>query len=116
LLIIYDKAFSKTDNCTQSLLKKSYKKLEQRALSYFNKNIQMDQIYGDDILIHDVIDGMFYVYKTRINTLQIRVLYTVDERNNIIIIAHHIKKNNTKYFSYFENCVKEYIGSSKKII
>lgn len=108
MLIIIDKDFNKTDKSTQNSLKKAFIKLEQRAQSYFNKNIRIDQIFDDDVLIHDIINDSCYVYKTKVNNMQIRVLYTVNDQNNIIIIAHHIKKNNMKYFSYFENCANNY--------
>ena len=106
-MIILDKIYKKSDKCIRKSLDKAFEKLESRIKIYLSNNISLDRVFGDDILIHDIVNDNYYVYKTTVNNLQIRVLYTMNQSKNLVIVAHYIKKkNNKKYFEYFENCSK----------
>lgn len=70
---------------------------------YVGRNIPLNQVFNDDVLIHDIIKAPtqdYYVFKTEVNNLQIRILYTVDAANHIIIVSHFLKKKNAKSYLY----------------
>ena len=106
-VLIADKSYKKEDPSTRKNLSKAICKLQERINAY---NSPISQVFGDDILVHDLIHGHscdFYVYKTVENGLQIRLLYTVvypiDGIKTISIISHFIKKKNDKsYLLYFQ--------------
>ena len=85
-----------------------------------NEYIAITNIFGDSVIIHDIIDGHFYVYKCCVSNLQIRLLYEIDKNNNINVLSHFIKNNNNSikspdakrcadmYLKLFENKVHDY--------
>ena len=94
-ILIYDNKFNKHDPSTISVLDKALNKLEHRINMYVGRNIPLNQVFNDDVLIHDIIKAPtqdYYVFKTEVNNLQIRILYTVDAANHIIIVSHFLKK------------------------
>ena len=102
-ILIYDNKFSKHDPSTISVLDKALNKLEHRINMYVGRNVPLNQVFNDDVLIHDIIKAPtqdYYVFKTEVNNLQIRILYTVDAANHIIIVSHLLKKKNPKSYLY----------------
>ena len=104
-ILILDEHFFKLDPGTKRVISKSINKLQTRFNSY---NIPISKIFGDDVLIHDIVHGRardYYVYKSVSDNLQIRLLYAVDN-TKIIIISHFLKKkNNKKYLNVFQRIV-----------
>jgi hypothetical protein len=121
-----EKSYKKLDKNSQRMISKAIDKLTQRYEEYKRQNIAITNIFGDSVIIHDIIDGHFYVYKCCVSNLQIRLLYEVDEDNNINVLYHFIKNNNNSikgpdakrcgdmYLKLFENKVHDYERSSIK--
>ena len=52
--------------------------LKTRLTEYVdNQNISVRKIFGDDVMMHEIINKYFYVYKCKVNQMQIRILYTM---------------------------------------
>lgn len=100
--ILYDKENADTKRSIDMALSK----LEERLSKYVvDQKIDVGKIFNDDVLMHDIINKRYYVYKCKANNMQIRLLYTV-KNNKIILISHWYKKRtDTKYIQYFENIV-----------
>ena len=54
--IINDKLYKKEDKSTKRSIDKGIAKLEARLFEYVNRNINIENIFNDDILIHDIIN------------------------------------------------------------
>lgn len=101
-VIIRDTKFNKLDKASQRTIKKGIEKLELRLAQYGN-DIKIETIFDDDILIHDIVNKKFYVYKCTIGKVQLRLLYTI-KNDDLYIISHYFKKSSNKeWISYFEN-------------
>ena len=104
-VVIKDPTYAREDKYTQRIIRMSIEKLKARYEQYHNQNKTVDDIYGDNVLIHDKING-FCVFKTHINRIQMRLLYTV-RNDKIIIVSHFIKKDHPHdWIPYFENVTK----------
>ena len=90
-VVMKDPSYKKLDHNTKRCIDLGIKKLQQRIDSYLVQERQINQVFNDDTLIHDIICG-FYVYKCRANNNQLRLLYTMNN-NKLIIISHFIKSN-----------------------
>ena len=82
--------FMKEKKDVQRSINMSIRKLKQRLEEYQKQNISPDRVFNDDITKHDVINNCFYVYKCKVNQMQIRILYTV-ENDNVVIVSHYYK-------------------------
>lgn len=103
-----DKTYKKADKSTKRSIDKGIMKLQSRLAEYIDKNIKIENVFNDDILIHDIINKHFYVYKCQVDKLQLRILYTIHE-DNLIIISHYCKKSPTKeYIAYFQKICSAY--------
>jgi hypothetical protein len=114
------KSYKKLDKNMQNMVNKAIVKLQTRYDEYKNQNIAITNIFGDSVIIHDIIDDEYYVYKCQVNNLQIRLLYEVTKRNNINVIYSFIKNGNNaikkpiakhngdSYLKLFENVVRDY--------
>lgn len=110
--IIRDKMYNKADKSTKQSIDKGIAKLEARLYSYLNRNIKIENVFNDDVLIHDIINKRFYVYKCQVDKLQLRILYTVVDEG-LIIVSHYLKKSPTKeYISFFERVSVDYAYTS----
>lgn len=106
--IINDKTYKKEDKSTKRSIDKGIVKLEARLSEYLNRNIKIENVFNDDILIHDIINKRFYVYKCQVDKIQLRILYTV-VNENLVVISHYCKKSPTKeYIGYFEKISADY--------
>lgn len=106
--IINDKSYKKEDKSTKRSIDKGIIKLEARLSEYLNRNIKIENVFNDDILIHDIINKRFYVYKCQVDKIQLRILYTV-VNENLVVISHYCKKSPTKeYIGYFEKVSADY--------
>lgn len=106
--IINDKTYKKEDKSTKRSIDKGIIKLEARLSEYLNRNIKNENVFNDDILIHDIINKRFYVYKCQVDKIQLRILYTV-VNENLVVISHYCKKSPTKeYIGYFEKVSADY--------
>lgn len=106
--IINDKMYKKEDKSTKRSIDKGIVKLEARLSEYLNRNIKIENVFNDDILIHDIINKSFYVYKCQVDKLQLRILYTVIEKQ-LVVVSHYFKKSPTKeYIGYFEKVSADY--------
>jgi len=115
-----DKSYKKLDKNSKNMIGKAISKLTKRYNEYKKQNIAITNIFGDSVIIHDIIDGHFYVYKCCVVNLQIRLLYEVDKDNNINVINYFIKNNNNTikktdakkcgdvYLKLFKDIVNEY--------
>lgn len=108
-----DKAFFKEDKSTKRSINRGIQKLEARLSEYLTKDIKIENIFNDDVLIHDIINKRFYVYKCQVDRIQLRILYTVIDES-MIIISHYCKKAPTKeYINYFEKVSSAFIFESE---
>lgn len=99
-VIIANELYDKEDAYTRKIIDKGIEKLRQRLSQYKYNNIA--DIHSDPVLIHDVIDGKYYVFKCSVNRIQIRILYTF-ENGDLTIISHQFKTRPGKdYIRYFE--------------
>jgi len=106
--IINDKMYKKEDKSTKRSIDKGIDKLEARLSEYLSRNIKIENVFNDDILIHDIINKHFYVYKCQVDKIQLRILYTV-VNENLVVISHYCKKSPTKeYIGYFEKVSADY--------
>lgn len=93
--------FQREDKYTQKIIMKSVKNLHDRLIQYNLNGKSLDTIKGDDVLIHDWING-HAVFKTHIGRIQMRILYTVKD-DKLIIVSHYIKKDHPHdWIPYFE--------------
>lgn len=101
-IVVNDVSYKKSDKSTQKVIDKGVSKLHARLSEYERSGIKISCIFNDDTLIHDIIRKKFYVYKCRIDKVQLRILYTI-HNDELIIISHYCKKQDSKeYISYFE--------------
>lgn len=120
-MTIHDsKEYKKLDKNSKAMINKAINKLTARYNEYKKQNIAITNIFGDSVIIHDIIDNDFYAYKCQVMNLQIRLLYEVDENDNINVITFFIKNNNNTikkpdskrcgdmYLKLFENKVHDY--------
>jgi hypothetical protein len=97
-----DKTYHKEKLDVQRSIDMAIDRLKERLQYYNDQNIEIGKVFGDDILIHDIINKYYYVYKCRVNQMQIRILYTVKD-NKLIIISHWYKnRTNNDYIKYFK--------------
>lgn len=103
-IIQKDKTYDKVNSDVKRSIDMSIKRLESRLSSYIeDQDIDVGKIFNDDILMHDIINKKFYVYKNKVNRMQMRILYTVDDDNNLVILSHWYKnRTNKDYIKYFE--------------
>ena len=112
------KEYKKLDPSIRKAVDMCIVKLEERYKYYQNQNIAITNLFGDGNIIHDIVDDGFYVYKSQFNKIQVRLLYKVNNDNEIDVIYFYIKNGNnlvnikgkkqTRYISLFENFVKNY--------
>lgn len=112
------KEYKKLDPSIRKAVDMCIAKLEERYKHYQNQNITIANLFGDGNIIHDIVDDGFYVYKSQFNKIQVRLLYKVDDNNEIDVVYFHVKNGNnlvnikgkkqTRYISLFENFVKNY--------
>lgn len=104
--------YSKLDQSTKRAINQGIERLKSRIETYLTYNDSFDSIGMDDKLIHDayVSNGKrFFLFKCRIKTISLRLLYTF-EKDNVVVIAYICKKNSRyEYFDYFENECDEYM-------
>lgn len=105
-----DRQYKKADPYTKKVYDRAIKKLQHRLQQYLDQGKRIDNIFGDDILIHDIFLKSMYVYKCYINGMQMRILYTMSrDGKTLIIIAHYVKKDAPQeWLPYFEKVSKEY--------
>ena len=102
--VMADKKYEKMDKSTKKVISQGISKLQSRYEYYDGAKC----IFNDDTLVHDIIRKHYYVYKCRVDKIQLRILYLAID-NNIIIISSYIKKKNTKeYIALFEKAVSDY--------
>lgn len=112
------KEYKKLDPSIRKAVDMCIVKLEERYKYYQNQNITITNLFGDGSIIHDIVDDGFYVYKSQFNKIQVRLLYKVNNDNEIDVIYFYIKNGNnlvnikgkkqTRYISLFENFVRNY--------
>lgn len=108
-IIINDKAYRKEDKSTRRSIDRGIVKLEARLSEYLSRNIRIENVFNDDILIHDIINKHFYVYKCQVDKIQLRILYTV-VNEKLVVVSHYCKKSSTKeYIGYFEKVSADYV-------
>ena len=116
-VINIDPEYPKLDKSTQRAIDTGIEKLIGRLTTYLCYNQSFESIGMDDKLIHDayIADGeRFFLYKCRVKTLSLRLLYTF-EGEDVIVISHVCKKNpRYEYFDFFENACTEYMYEKKK--
>lgn len=108
-IVIEDKVYKKEDKSTKRSIDKGIAKLEARLCEYLSRNVNIENVFDDDILIHDIINKQFYVYKCQVDKFQLRILYKVDGQK-LVIVSHYFKKSpNKEYIRYFEKVAVGYI-------
>lgn len=114
------KEYKKLNPSIRKAVDKCIEKLEERYKYYQKQNIVITNLFGDDNIIHDIVDDGFYVYKSQFNRIQVRLLYKVDDNDNIDVVYFYIKNGNnfinakgnnkkqSRYLVLFQNFVKQY--------
>ncbi|MEE5993263.1 MAG: hypothetical protein V3G42_08485 [Oscillospiraceae bacterium] len=107
-IIQNDRTYQKEDRSTKRSIDRGIMKLSEKLAVYFENHMTIETIFNDDILIHDIINKRFYVYKCQVDKIQLRILYMV-QGDALIIVSHYCKKKSTKeYISYFEKISHTY--------
>lgn len=110
-IINKDPTYSKLDKSTQNAIDTGIEKLRGRLETY-TKYAPFETIGMDDKLIHDAYISKgkrFFLYKCRIKTISLRLLYTFED-DSVVIISHVCKKNaRYEYFNHFQNACNEYM-------
>lgn len=105
-------SFGKIDASTRHGIYTGIKRLKERIETYIQYNGSFEDIGMDDKLIHDayVSNGKrFFLFKCRIKSMSLRLLYTL-ENDDIVIISYVCKKDSKyEYFDFFENACDEYM-------
>lgn len=105
-------SFGKIDASTRRGIHIGIKRLKERIETYIQYNGSFENIGMDDKLIHDayVSNGKrFFLFKCRIKSMSLRLLYTF-ENDDIVIISYICKKDSKyEYFDFFENACDEYM-------
>ena len=104
------------DIYSRNTINNSIEKLEKRYDQYRKQNIAITNLFGDDNLIHDIIDNKFYIFKCKSRNVQVRLLYNVDDKNNINVISFFIKNNDNKLKSYKGKNEKKYLEMFKDVV
>jgi hypothetical protein len=114
------KSYQKINKDTRKSIDKGIQKLRDRLNTYFSNNENINDIHGDGILIHDIYDEdgyKFYVYKCRVLTMSLRLLYTIED-GNLVIVSYYIKETPynkiNDYFKFFELECKIYCMNKKR--
>lgn len=112
------KNYKKLGRSLKSQINKAINKLTTRYEEYRKQNIVISKLFGDDVIIHDIIDDDLYVYKTRTKDVQIRLLYEVDKNDDINVIDFAIKnhdnmktgigRNSNLYIDIFKSNATKY--------
>lgn len=108
-IIMKDVTYPKCDRHTQKTIDHAAEKLLDRLVLYYNQGKTIDTIFGDDILIHDIFEKDYYVYKCYINNVQMRLLYTM-KGDKLIVVSHYIKKDKPQeWLPYFKHVAKKLV-------
>lgn len=102
--IIDDHSYNKLDKSTRKIIARGISKLRDRYEYYEGSKY----IFNDDTLVHDIIRKRYFVYKCRIDKIQLRILYFAENDNLIVIGSYIKKKNNKEYIGIFEKTASEY--------
>ena len=108
-VIRQDNTYSRQNVNVRRSIDMAIDRLEQRLSTYVDdQGIEAGKIFGDDVLIHDIINKKYYVFKTKVNQMQIRILYTVED-DKLIILSHWYKnRTNNYYITYFKELVSNF--------
>lgn len=109
-----DKDYTKINVDLRRAIDKAVNRLKTRLSVYRERNLDMRDIHNDNVLIHDVINEDFFVYKSAINRMQLRILYQVKD-DDLIIISHYCKNHsnsgiNDAWIHYFEKVSTQYMS------
>lgn len=116
MIIKESKEYKRLDAYSKKTIDKSIRKLEDRYEAYKQQNFVITNIFGDDILIHDIIDKKYYVFKTQERNCQIRLLYMVDDNDNIDVISFFIKNRDNNLKNYTGKYEKKYISMFQETV
>ncbi len=108
--VLRDTAYKKENVDVQRSIRMAIKKLEKRLCQYVDQNdFNPDRIFGDDIIVHDIFNKNFYVYKCKVNQMQIRLLWKIED-GKLIIVAHWYKfRTNNEYINHFQKMADSYV-------
>lgn len=120
------KAYKKLDKYTASTIDLAIDRLKKRYSLYRKQNDVITTLFGDDVIVHEVIDNNFYVYKCQSRNVQIRLLYEVKHgkvnvidffiKNHDNELKHTIGKYNAKYLTMFKLSVKKYREENEGVL
>lgn len=106
--------YDKLDNNVKRSIQTGIGRLKERIETYLSYGQKFDDIMMDDKLIHDayISNGKrFFLYKCRIKAVSLRILYTFEGRN-LVVISYVIKKNpRYEYFNHFEDACEKYMNA-----
>lgn len=98
-----DKTYRKEKPDVQRSIDMAVDRLKTRLSVYVDQNIEVGKIFGDDIMIHEIINKYYYVYKCKVNQMQIRILYTMRD-GKLVIVSHWYKnRTNNDYIRHFKD-------------
>lgn len=102
-VIWLDQTYRKEKVDVQRSIDMAVDRLKARINEYvINQNTEPDKIFGDDVTVHDIINKYYYVFKTKVNQMQIRILYTYVD-GKLVIVSHWYKnRTNNDYIKYFK--------------
>ena len=112
------KEYNRLNPSNRKSVDKCIKELKKRYKYYRSQNVVITNLFGDDNIMHKIIDDKFYVYKSHCGKVQVRLLYKVDDNDNIDVMYFYIINNDdlvnikgriqTRYLTMFEDLVKNY--------
>jgi len=118
-VFIFDRrSLKKEEKTVQKAILTALDRLRDRYQKYVDDGLNIKTIFNDDVLIHNIIDKDYYVYKTKVG-VQLRILYMVSEENNdITMLSYYIKNRlhtvSRSYSAEYKDIFKRKIEMFKK--
>lgn len=108
-IVLRDPEYRKENVDVRRSINMAIKRLEQRLSQYaVQENFNPEKIFADDVIVHDIFNKHFYVYKCKVNQMQIRLLWKV-ENNKLVIVAHWYKfRTDNGYIDHFQKMADLY--------
>lgn len=106
-----DKSLTKENINVQRSVNIAVRRLNERLSQYVDvQHMDVGKIFNDDILMHDILNGTYYIYKCACNQMQIRILWTVEDNKLVIISYWYKNRTNNEYIRYFADLISKYVS------
>lgn len=87
------KSYKRLDASNKSNVNYAIDKLKNRYKHYADQKASVPDIFRDRIIVHEVIDNKYLVFKTCAKDVQVRLLYQICDKGNINVLDFYIKNN-----------------------